>query len=153
MDFEQRLQELKQLARGSLCSKAKCAAVILKDGQTIGQGYNAPPLDNPDNPCRCLRKDELKPGFKSDTSGCVHAEQRAIMDALQNNPDKLSDSCIYYARFNHDLELEYAGKPYCTHCSKLALDAGITEFVLWHQNGPKAYPTDEYNELSFAYPG
>lgn len=44
-----------------------------------------------------------------------------------------------------------AGKPYCTLCSKMALDAGIGEFVLWQTSGLAAYGTDEYNTLSYAY--
>lgn len=47
--------------------------------------------------------------------------------------------------------LETAGQPYCTHCSRLALDAGIAEFVLWHNEGIAVYPTDEYNNLSYRY--
>lgn len=44
-----------------------------------------------------------------------------------------------------------AGKPYCTICSKMALDVGIAEFVLWHEEGITVYDTKEYNELSFQY--
>lgn len=44
-----------------------------------------------------------------------------------------------------------SGKPYCTICSKLALDVGISEFVLWHNEGICVYNTIEYNEISFGY--
>ena len=44
-----------------------------------------------------------------------------------------------------------AGKPYCTVCSRLAIDSGIVEFVLWHESGITAYPTDEYNDLSYDF--
>jgi hypothetical protein len=31
------------------------------------------------------------------------------------------------------------------------LDVGISEFVLWHEQGITIYDTDEYNNLSFWY--
>jgi hypothetical protein len=33
----------------------------------------------------------------------------------------------------------------------MALDAGIAEFVLWHEEGICVYPTAEYNKLSHEY--
>jgi len=44
-----------------------------------------------------------------------------------------------------------SGKPYCTVCSRLALDNGIKEFVLWHTDGIKGYDTKEYNKLSYDF--
>ena len=43
------------------------------------------------------------------------------------------------------------GKPYCTVCSRMALDTGIDKFVLWHGEGICEYPTDRYNKLSYEY--
>ena len=54
-------------------------------------------------------------------------------------------------RLDLDNQMQFAGKPYCTICSKLALDVGIKEFVLWHKDGIAVYDTHEYNELSFAF--
>ena len=73
------------------------------------------------------------------------------MDALKNNPSKLKDSRLYFIRLNEKNEKEPAGKPYCTICSKMALDAGIVEFILMHKEGIKVYKTDEYNNLSYNY--
>jgi hypothetical protein len=33
----------------------------------------------------------------------------------------------------------------------MALDAGISYFVLWHEEGWTAYETNYYNKLSFEY--
>lgn len=44
-----------------------------------------------------------------------------------------------------------AGKPYCTICSKMALDAGVSEWVLWHDKGITIYDANEYNEISFGH--
>lgn len=87
----------------------------------------------------------------ADKMCCVHAEQRAILDALKNNPDKITDSRLYFIRLNENGIPSRAGKPYCTICSKMALDVGIKEFVLWHEQGVCVYNTDEYNAFSFQY--
>jgi len=87
----------------------------------------------------------------TDKTCCVHAEQRAIMDALRNNPSKIEGSRLYFMRLDKDNNTTKAGKPYCTICSKMSLDVGIKEFTLWHENGIGIYNTDEYNTLSFEY--
>jgi deoxycytidylate deaminase len=88
----------------------------------------------------------------TDKTCCVHAEQRAIMDALRRNPDKLSGSRLYFVRVDGEGDpVRAAGKPYCTACSKMALDAGVAEFVLWHRDGICVYDTGEYNLLSYKY--
>lgn len=78
-------------------------------------------------------------------------EKGAIMDALRNNPGKVGGSRIYFIRLDDKGSTTRSGKPYCTICSKMALDSGIGEFVLWHEEGVCVYDTDEYNTLSFRY--
>lgn len=73
------------------------------------------------------------------------------MDALKNNEDKISGSKLYFTRVDDQATIKKSGKPYCTVCSRLALDAGITHFLLWHEEGIGEYPTDEYNRLSYEY--
>lgn len=139
----------KEIAMQALCSRAKCGAVIVKDGEIIGQGYNAPPLDKEENR---MCNNEFGPGKpKYDRTCCMHAEWRAVMDALKRNPDKLSGSKIYFSRVDENGEIKKSGKPYCTVCSRMALDAGITYFLLWHEDGICQYPADEYNRLSYQY--
>ena len=141
-----------RVARKSLCLKSRCGTVIVKNGEVIGEGYNAPPLDNPKYRT-CLNKYQLPQKFKFDRTCCVHAEQRAIMDALRKNPEKLKGSRLYFIRLDKNGNKKKAGKPYCTVCSRMALDVGIAEFVLWHKEGICVYPTDEYNKLSYQYTG
>ena len=81
----------------------------------------------------------------------MHAEQRAIIDALQNNAEKIKGSTLIFVRLNEQDTLEPAGNPYCTQCSKSALDVGIAEFILINKEGPTAYSTEEYNILSYQY--
>jgi deoxycytidylate deaminase len=134
-----------KIAFNSCCLKSRCGCVIVNK-EIIGMGFNSPP-DNR-KIAKCL-KDELPADFKSDKTCCVHAEQRAIMDALKNHPDKVRNSKLYFIRIDEKGEKRYADKPYCTICSKMALDVGIKEFLLWHDKGICSYDTEEYNNLSF----
>ncbi|MEK6970312.1 MAG: hypothetical protein AABW68_01300 [archaeon] len=132
----------------SLCLSSQSGCVIVSKGIVIGTGSNSPPGNVPIE--RCV-KDEWPAYFRSDRSCCVHAEERAILDAVRHHPDEVRGSTLYYIRMKKGQRV-LAGAPYCTICSKLALDVGITEFVLWHENGIIAYTGDEYNVLSFAHP-
>src|SRR5579864_3731331 len=71
------MQQTAAIAVQAKCLNAKCGTIILKDGEIIGTGYNAPPLDKEENRM-CLK--ETGPGKpKFDRTCCVHAEWRAIM--------------------------------------------------------------------------
>jgi len=136
-------------AKKALCSRAKCGTVIIKNGKIIGRGYNAPPLDREENrTCKI----EFIPGKpKYDKTCCMHAEWRAIMNALRSNPRELKGARLYFTRVDENGKIEKSGQPYCTVCSRMALDVGIDRFVLWHEEGIREYPTDEYNRLSYEY--
>lgn len=142
-----------KLAQTAGCQDWQCAAVIVsKNGETIGEGTNSPPGNlESERRCHCDKK-TLHPKV-SDKSCCVHAEQRAVMDALRKNSDQISGSTLYYARLGKDGKLALSGEPWCTICSKMALDAGISFFVLFKKEGYAVYSTDEYNALSYAYAG
>jgi len=137
-------------ARFATCQRSKCGTVIVKDGQIIGDGFNSPPHDL-ESQRKCLIDKDKYHKKVADKTCCVHAEQRAIIDALKKNPEKIIGSRLYFIRLDLDNNILKAGKPYCTHCSKLALDSGIKEFVLWHDEGICVYDTEEYNEISFGY--
>ncbi|MFZ1075240.1 MAG: deaminase [Minisyncoccia bacterium] len=146
---EKWMNEAANSAKKSLCHRAKCGSVIVKDGAVIGRGYNAPPLDVEENrTCTAVHSFEFKP--KSDRTCCMHAEWRAIIDALKSNPTQLAKSTLYFARVDAGGNIAKVGKPYCTVCSRMALDVGIGEFVLWHDEGITAYDTHEYDKLSYA---
>ena len=142
------LSEAARVARKALCLRAKCGAVIVKDGEIIGEGYNAPPQDNPEFRT-CLNEYELPKNYRHDHTCCMHSEWRAILDAKERNPAKFKGSRLYFVRVTDTGELKRSGKPYCTVCSRLALDSRIAEFVLLQDEGFAVFPTDEYNRLSF----
>ncbi len=144
------IKEAAKVAEKALCLKAKCGSVIVKDGIIIGEGYNAPPRDDMANSfCLTPYNHTGKPRY--DHTCCMHAEWRAILDAVKNNPDKIIDSTIYFTRIDADKNLNKCYEPLCTVCSRFALDSGIKEFVLWQEQGICVYQTDEYNRLSYAY--
>lgn len=142
-----------ELAKTAGCQDWQCAAVIVAaDGTVIGEGVNSPSggLES-QRRCHCDKKSLH--AKVSDKSCCVHAEQRAIMDALRKNPSKIPGSTLYYCRLGKDGNLATSGEPWCTICSKMALDAGVSHFVLMKSEGYASYDTDEYNALSYAYVG
>lgn len=147
---EQWMYKAAQVATQAKCLRALCGAVIIQEWEIIGKGYNSPPLDCTLEHCD---KKERPEGFKSDASCCVHAEQRAIDDALRTHSDKLKGSTLYFTRVHPDGTILAAWKPFCTICSKAALDKWIAQFVLRHAQGITTYDTKEYNDLSFAYNG
>jgi deoxycytidylate deaminase len=136
-------------AKKATCLRAKCGAVIVADERVIGRGYNSPPGDL-ESQRRCLRRGEIGPGFKSDKTCCVHAEQRAIVDATRSNGSLLNQSTMYFSRLTTKGDVEVT-EPYCTICSKMTLDAGIKFMVLLEAQGWIIYETADYNDQSFAY--
>lgn len=147
------LIECVRLAQLATCQRSKCGSVVVAPNKTIiGRGFNSPPA-NLESQRRCRKsKDELDLKI-TDKTCCIHAEQRAILDAVRTTPSKIIGGRIYFIRLGDDGNPAPAGQPYCTICSKLALDVGITEFCLWHDSGVKIYPTQDYNLLSYKYSG
>ena len=137
-----------EIALNSTCYRARCGSVIIKNGEIIGEGYNSPPGNIKLKECLI---DSLPEEFVSDKTCCIHAEDRAIRDALKRFPNDLENSRIYFTRINENGEVVKSKEPYCTWCSKTSLDVGILEFVLWHEEGIAVYDTKEYNELSFKH--
>jgi hypothetical protein len=155
------LGEARLIAQQSTCSRARCGAVVATiygRQQLVASGTNGPPGKSP---ARCRRKAELKPGFKSDRTCCIHAEQRALLalelwrshDAAKLPAFEASMLRLYFVRLNNLDQIEPSGPPYCTICSKAALEAGITEWCLIHPAGVFVYDAIDYNERSFAYDG
>jgi len=144
------IKKAAEVAKHATCERAKCGSIIVKENEIIGEGFNSPP-NNLESQRRCSLKKSSFHIKVTDKTCCVHAEQRAIMDALAKNPDKLLGSRLYFIRLDDEENPSRAGEPYCTICSKMALDVGIAEFVLWNDKGVCIYNTEEYNDLSFQF--
>ncbi len=141
------------MAQRSLCLRSKCGAVIINGSEVLGRGYNAPPRDNINHrKCQSAVPSRAKP--KSDRTCCVHAEWRAIEEALGKASSRIEGSTLYFGRVDDETgQLKPSGRPYCTVCSRLALDVGIHSWVLWHGpvDGFRVYDADNYNQLSHLY--
>lgn len=140
----------KTTALKATCLRDKCGSIIVKDNKIIWSGFNSPPA-NQENQRRCNIDKSTYHKKVKDTTCCIHAEQRAIMDALKNHPDKIKWSRLYFVRLDINWNISSCGKPYCTICSKMTLDSWVSEFVLLHTEWIAIYTSDEYNILSFEY--
>jgi deoxycytidylate deaminase len=144
------LDRAAEVALNATCQRSKCGSVIVSNDQIIGEGFNSPAAGL-ESQRRCTADKSQYHRKVTDKTCCVHAEQRAIMAALSTNPAKINGSILYFILLDESQKPSFAGQPYCTICSKMALDAGVKTFVLWHQQGIAFYDTAEYNQLSYQY--
>ena len=143
--------EAERVARNALCQRAKCGAVIVSaNGELIGEGYNAPPR-NDLLAAKCGEEFDRSKKPKYDITCCVHAEWRAMSDALANHPQEIIGATLYYVRLGEDGVRRPSRLPFCTVCSRLALDLRLARFGLWHENDIVLYDTKDYNDLSYAF--
>lgn len=149
MNHADYFQRAAAIAQYSLCRRSRCGALIVPpDGQSWAGSFNGPP-DNDIKHRRCGETSPcaLKP--KSDRTCCVHAEQRAIIEALQSNfAHVIERTTLYFIRIDDQNHPQPSGYPYCTVCSRLALDVRIARWALWHEDGIRIYGAEEYNDLS-----
>lgn len=144
------MNEAINIAKQSTCLRSKCGCIIVANNEIIGKGFNSPP-NNLESQRRCKNIKEDYNKKVTDKTCCIHAEQRAMFDALKNNPEKLPNSELYFIRIDNENNKKFSRNPYCTICSKMAIDLGIKKFILWHENGITSYETEEYNNKSFKY--
>ena len=139
-----------EIAKNATCERSKCWCVIVKDWEIIWIWFNSP-VKWLESQRRCNNNKELYNKKVTDKTCCIHAEQRAIIDALKNNGDKIDGSHLYFIRLNKEWEMSRSWEPYCTICSKLALETGVKYFYLRHENWITQYNTEEYNLLSYKF--
>lgn len=118
------------------CIKGKVGAILVKNNKIIAEGVNSVP--NGIIPCTketCLRKKlNLKSGENQELCFVVHAEQNALIDAL-NHQVNVKDSTLYVT------------KQPCLICTKMLINAGIKKVVYL-----KPYP-DKYSKDLFQQAG
>lgn len=137
-------------ARKASCLRAQCGTVIIKYGQVIGVGYNAPPCED-ESQRMCDKQFDTNKKPKYDLTCCVHAEWNAVLDACKRNADKIPGARLYFMRIDDNGAFTNAGEPYCTTCSRLTMQSGVSEFALWNDEGADIYDIAEYNQLSYAF--
>ena len=118
-----------ELSTTANCIKGKVGAILVKNNKIIAEGVNSVP--NGITPCTdetCIRKKlNLKSGENQELCFVVHAEQNALIDALNNKVD-VKDSTLYVT------------KQPCIICAKMLINSGIKKIIYL-----KAYP-DKYSE-------
>jgi len=138
-------------ARMAKCHHAKCGSVVVsKAGKIIGVGYNAPPLDD-EQQRYCGVDFDLSIKPKYDKTCCVHAEWNAILDALKNAGKEINGGTLYFMRVDDSGNWTDASEPYCTVCSRLAMQSGLSNFTLWVNDQPKVYSVGDYNKVSYDF--
>jgi deoxycytidylate deaminase len=136
-------------AQASPCHRRKCGSVLVSAaGEVFGAAVNQPP---PGAAVHCTPYC-LPAGFKSDKACCVHAEQRSILNALQSG-QSVQGSTMVFASVDAAGQRLKSGQPYCTICSKMALENGVEFWILEHESGIVQYGAAEYNRISFEYNG
>jgi len=150
VDHEHFFEEARKVATRATCNKAHCGAVVVTtNGEIIGRGYNAPPEgDESQRMCDIELDKTIKQN--NDKTCCVHAEWNAIIDALKHHGKKIEGAILYFMRVDDNNGVTEAGDPYCTVCSRLAMESGIKTFGLWN-DGPQMIDTAEYNLKSYEF--
>ncbi len=129
----------------STCIKSQRGAVIVKNCDIIGKGYNKVTLEKLCNPCV---RENIKDNSRVEMCSAIHAEQMAIIDAVKKG-ESLSGSRMYHIKVKNS-KIAPSGNPSCTVCSRMLYEAGI-ELVLLHKEGYAVYSPEELNKLSFDY--
>jgi len=113
-------------ALGCVCKKAQRGAAVVKGDEFLCAAYNGPPFDEPC--CPCLRTD-IKDNTRFELCYGVHAEERAVRMAL-SYAGNIEGSRLYYVK-TRDGEVIPSNDVACTHCSRIILDSGVSEVVMW----------------------
>jgi deoxycytidylate deaminase len=143
------LDRCAEAAKKSNCERARCGSVIVKEGELLSEGFNSPPRN--DAALRtCLNEYEIPAGFRHDRTCCIHAEQRAIQNALKEGRDPKGGS-IYFAAIDEKGDKIMATDMKCTICSRAVLDAGIKEFIFYSAEGIRVYDPAEVDRLSYEF--
>lgn len=133
-------------AEKSTCKKSKRGAVIVKNKEIIGKGFNKVTLEKFCDPCI---RENIRDNSRAELCSALHAEQVAILDALKKGKS-LEGSRMFHVKVK-DGEIRPSEDVSCTVCSRLVLEAGISEFVLLNKKGFVLFDSKEFNEKSFEY--
>ncbi len=129
MDDKYYMEYAKELSKKANCIKGQVGAIIVKDNEIVAKGVNSVP--NGIEPCTAensIRKLlKLNSGERPEICFVVHAEQTALLDALDKRID-IKGSTVYVT------------KQPCMICAKMLINAGIKRIVYL-----KPYP-DMYSE-------
>ena len=133
-------------AKKSKCKISQRGAIIVKNNRIIGKGHNKVTLEKYCNPCI---RENIEGSERVELCSAIHAEQMAILDALKQG-EKLEGSRMFHIKVK-DGKIKTSNKTSCTVCSRLILEAGVSEFVLFRKEGFSLYNAEELNKKSFEH--
>lgn len=109
-----------EVSRRSNCSARQVAAIVVKDKRIISTGYNGTPRNTKncfEGGCeRCALRTPQTSGMFLEQCTCAHGEENAIVQAAYHGIS-LKGSVLFTTY-----------QP-CLLCSKMIINAGITEIV------------------------
>lgn len=124
----------RNISKKANCIKGQVGAIIVKRNKILAEGVNSVP--NGIKPCTeesCLRKKlKLKSGEHQELCFVVHAEQNALLDALEKKKN-VKNSTLYVTK-----------KP-CIICTKMLINAGIKK-IIYLEDYPDKYSKKLLNE-------
>ena len=124
----------RNISKNANCIKGQVGAIIVKRNKILAEGVNSVP--NGIKPCTeesCLRKKlKLKSGEHQELCFVVHAEQNALLDALEKKKN-VKNSTLYVTK-----------KP-CIICTKMLINAGIKK-IIYLEDYPDKYSKKLLNE-------
>lgn len=124
----------RNISKNANCIKGQVGAIIVKRNKIIAEGVNSVP--NGIKPCTeesCLRKKlKLKSGEHQELCFVVHAEQNALLDALEKKKN-IKNSTLYVT------------KQPCIICTKMLINAGIKK-IIYLEDYPDKYSKKLLNE-------
>ena len=145
-DHESFVNEAFIEAKKSPCKKQKVGAIIVRDNKILSRGYNVA-VGN--KSCeKCLREQfDLHHGENAEMCYAVHAEQNAILNALNQGID-ISDAYMYIAAIKNNKKRIHT-KPYCTMCSRIIATTKLKGVIDYMGDKLICYTPTELNDLAF----
>lgn len=119
------LELAKKMANESNCKRVKYGCVIVKDGQILSTGWNAP-LDKKTICKKCSRIGKKHGEGYNKNCPSLHAEEWAIIHAISNwNAEKLNGATIFIS----GIGMPKGAKP-CYRCIRQLNALGIKEVIM-----------------------
>lgn len=127
-----------EAAKQSPCAKSKRGAVLFDDEDRVwGKGWNGPPPQVGGSLSKC---DGSATCREHCTKRCLHAESRAVVDAMTNRGS--SFPAMLHVKIDEDGKLVAGGGPSCWQCSRLIVDVGFITGVWLYQRAFADGPED-----------
>lgn len=131
-------------AKRSVCQNSQRGATAFNQEGILGVGKNGPPVV-PQRRGELPRTISCIPPicWKDCRDYAVHAEERALLDALLNKKELVGAS-IFHIKVKNGLVVP-SDNLSCLRCSAKVLELGLKEFILFQTQGYLAYEAYEFH--------